>query len=184
MKIRCDFVTNSSSSNFIFVFENIDSWHNFLRHCELYDYEDVADVIRTDIILGDTSYDKNGDVVRGKEDMKYKQEILDIAYNFMSHDIKTELLEEKLKGEKFKDYVEEIKRKNSIADTEEFKNRLFQEMLDRTNWEEVETKIKRSDIVVKGTLWDTDGGVLPWAFRNGLPEQEFYTWCVLNFKIG
>ena len=44
--------------------------------------------------------------------------------------------------------------------------------------------IKKDTIIVEGTVWDTNGGLLEYAIRNGLLEQEFFKWTRMVENVG
>lgn len=44
--------------------------------------------------------------------------------------------------------------------------------------------IKNDNIIVEGTIWDTNGGLLEYAIRNGLLEQEFFKWTRMIENVG
>lgn len=44
--------------------------------------------------------------------------------------------------------------------------------------------IKKDTIIVEGTIWDTNGGLLEYAIRNGLLEQEFFKWTRMIENVG
>lgn len=44
--------------------------------------------------------------------------------------------------------------------------------------------IKKDTIIVEGTIWDTNGGLLEYAIRNGLLEQEFFKWTRMVENVG
>ena len=44
--------------------------------------------------------------------------------------------------------------------------------------------IKKDTIIVEGTVWDTNGGLLEYAIRNGLLEQEFFKWTRMIENVG
>lgn len=45
-------------------------------------------------------------------------------------------------------------------------------------------KLKQDSIIVDGMIWDTNGGLLEWAIRNGLLESEFNKWTIMIENIG
>ena len=50
MKIRTDYVTNSSSSSFILAFDNDRDYKDFCESCEWLDYEQLGDMVKNSIL--------------------------------------------------------------------------------------------------------------------------------------
>lgn len=171
MKCREDFVTNSSSSSFIFVFRDESDYSEFYDYCELNGYMEVYNLINS----------IKSNIVDFKE---AKNKAIEIAYNFYSYDIKKRLLKEMIPNYSSLSYSEQAKMELELTSSEMFKDKLMDETFKCTECGKVLDKLDSSEIAFDGMIWDTNGGLLEWAIRNDLLNQEFGTWCVLNYNIG
>ena len=139
MKIRTDYVTNSSSSSFILVFDNDRDYRDFCESCEWLNYEQLGDMVKNSIL--ETSQPEQKDNAR-------------------------ELLQRYF--EKSKEYADRLKQ---LLDNDKD----YQEKLKRIN---------EAKIVVKMMIWDTNGGILEWAIRNGFLESEYWRNLILRWNVG
>ena len=165
MKIRSSFVTNSSSSSFILAFkdeENVrpwgTSWESFRECCDIYDYEDFFELIKN---------------LKEDLDNTDKEEALkDLAwyYECIKRDELTDHLSwnERREYEKTEEYKEEIRK--YLETNEEYLSKKKQ--------------IEEADLIVSGMIWDTNGGMLEWAIRNGFIENEFRRNAVMVWNVG
>jgi hypothetical protein len=103
--------------------------------------------------------------------------------NMYTFECKQKLLNEKFKREDYEDYRALLAAQNAYEQTEEFKVAI-KEYLKTTDFEEKVERIKDSKLCVSGTIWDTSGGILEWAIRNGFIEQEMRKYCVNVLNVG
>ena len=40
------------------------------------------------------------------------------------------------------------------------------------------------DLLLFGEIWDSNGGIVEWAIRNGFMKEELRRWCLLNYSVG
>lgn len=184
MKIRTDFVTNSSSSNFIFAFNSMKEFNEFVEYCEEYDYQMIAELVKDLIKSSDDVYDKFGVFRKDAQTDESLTDMKNKAYHMLSVDIKHDMIAETLSDYKFDDFKEELKMRNKILSSAGFNQELLEKVREVTKWNEIETKLDKSELIVYGTIWDTSGGLMEWSIRNGLLEQEFRKWCLLTLSIG
>ena len=169
MKIRNGFVTNSSSSSFILAFKDEDDYVAFQKECEELYYKEIYKLV-------------NRMKKSNKKDIDtLKNEIKKEVYHWLTYDETREYCRSKMeKGLSFPEQIEEEKR---IQETEEFKKHM-EEYIATTNFLEKVEKIEEATILVEGTIWDSSGGILEYAIRNGiLRNYVFRQWLVDQIDI-
>lgn len=163
MKIRTDYVTNSSSSSFILGFDDMEDYNDMITYCDNMNYPQIIDIIKN----------------IQKYPLYSREEILNIIYNYYALKYKDKLLKERYDSDKIS-FSEKIKIENS----EEFKKEL-KEIVNQD--EEYQTLIKEAnekELLLFGEIWDSYGGIVEWAIRNGFMKEELRRWCLLNYCVG
>ena len=186
MKIRRYFVTNSSSNNFVFAFKSLTDYQDFKDYCEEYEYQAIEELVENLLKSSGDVYDKGGLIVESADSKDILNDIKHRVYALMSNDYRYELLEA-IQAEnetKHKDFSEVLAERNRIIESPVFQRDLLEKVKENTDWEKVETSLDEAELVVYGTIWDTNGGMMEWAIRNGFLLQEFRKWCLCSVSIG
>ena len=168
MKFRNGFVTNSSSSSFVLAFKDENDYKKFEELCDFLDYNDMKDLL-----------------VRFIDEEKPLDEQKKTAIEFvefcMTIDDLHDWLEERI--DQSLDYMKKYEKAEELKQTQEYidyRNKL----LANEKIQEKIQKIKEAEKLCQGMIWDTQGGVLEWAIRNGFLQTELYEWTVLVNNVG
>lgn len=169
MKVRTDYITNSSSSSFILAFSDEKDYNKFKEYANWLEYNDFANLIET------VRNEYTQDEMRANAN--------EFLRNYYGYKEKKQMMREKFEGIHFENYVDRIKAENEYENSEEFQNKL-KEKIEKTEYKEKKERLDQSDIVIETTVWDTNGGLLEWAVRKGFVESEFYEWLLLQHNVG
>lgn len=172
MRIRKSFVTNSSSSSFILSFNDDKEWNTyecFAQRCDENDYKEFYNLIE-DLKKNEASTDK--------------ELALGLLYSYYSRDYKEGLIKSLVKEEDYDNLSDYYSEQIKVENMEWFTEKVRQHTEENEKYMEKKKKIEDADLVIHGVVWDSCGGLLEWAIRNGFIEDNFPWNCVLVWNIG
>jgi hypothetical protein len=172
MKINTDFVTNSSSNNFLFGFKNAADFQEFKQYCEMYGYDMVYNLVNN------IRKSQKGDFASVKAD------IIKRVYHYYSFDIRQELYEKKVPEIASMSYNDAYQVRQNLDAMGSFEEEVRQLTIQNTEYAKVEDRINECSLLYSGMIWDTDGGLFEWACRNNFLNDEFRKWCIVSYNIG
>lgn len=170
MKFRSDFVTNSSSSSFILAFKDEQDYDKFETECRDYDYKQVATLMNRCRKHAEGSMDE------------IKKSAIESIRHWLTWDATNEYC--KARVDQSLEFREKLRLENEIKDTPEY-HAFIEEVLAGTKYTEYVEMIQSAEFIINDTIWDSNGGLLEYAIRNGLlREYTFRPWFVYQEDIG
>lgn len=172
MKARSDFVTNSSSSSFIMAFKDNDKWASydyFANRCMDLDYHSFYNLIER---------------LQERHENVNKEKALELLYWYYSYEYRFKLIDSLLKREDCGSLQEYWRRQRELEESEEFKEKVKAHVNQNKEYLDKKKQIEEADLVVQGEIWDSSGGLLEWAIRNGFIEDNFWHNSVIVWNVG
>jgi hypothetical protein len=153
-------------------FKDDDKWASydyFTERCKDLDYESFYNLIERL-----QKYPENTD----------KEKALELLCFCYSYDYKFELVDSLLKREDYATYQEYHRARFELEKSKEFKEKVSAHLNQNEEYKEKKKQIEDADFIVQGTIWDSSGGLLEWAIRNGFIEDNFWDNSVVVWNVG
>ena len=170
MKIRSDYVTNSSSSSFVLAFNDEEHLDEFKSHCDWYDYNLFYEYVK-DWIKPATNNDKKRIIEKLRRYYEYEKCDRDV------------LIEKHVKREDYPNPWDYYKACEEYSKTDEYKKEM-ELAIQKTNFYKKRKAVKRAKYIIDETIWDSNGGMMEWCIRNGFIQREMWKYCIFVWDIG